>query len=308
MDPFYHNPYTEQFNIGWSHEFNNANVVEIEYIHSLGLRESKTTDINPKVNGGARILNAAFAAKGLPPLSSVQVEQSVGRSRYDGLNVSYRRRLSNRFSINSSYVLSRSLAYNGAAASFRNRPSDVNNLFRPQDLGPTFSDSTHRFVFSGIVDLPWGFMFTTFLQSESARPYNATQGIDVIGQGRTGVNHAVLLKSDPNNYTATKGYTATQARACIASGDCIWSGFDSLRGTPFFQWDARISKAIHFGEKAKLDLIAQFFDLTNRANYGNNYSGAVRSSSFQKPQGYITPSGVTIPHSFSAELGAQFRF
>src|SRR5260370_34990281 len=114
MDPSYHNPYTEQFNIGYSHEFDSANVVEIEYIHSLGLRESKTTDINPKLNGGARILNAAFAAKGLPALTSVQVEQSVGRSRYDGLNVSYRRRLSRRFSVSSSYVLSRSLPYTGS--------------------------------------------------------------------------------------------------------------------------------------------------------------------------------------------------
>jgi len=68
------------------------------------------------------------------------------------------------------------------------------------------------------------------------------------------------------------------------------------------------TKAIRFGERAKLELIAQFFDLTNRANYGNNYSGNIRSSQFQKVQGYITPSGVTIPHSFSAELGAQFRF
>src|SRR5260370_22588061 len=223
MDPSYHNPYTEQFNIGYSHEFDSANVVEIEYIHSLGLRESKTTDISPKVLGGPRILNAAFAAKGLPPLTSVQVEQSVGRSRYDGLNVSYRRRLSRRFSVNSSYVLSRSLAYNGSAAAFRNRPADVNNLFRPQDLGPTPSDSTHRFVFSGIVDLPWGLMFTTFLQSESARPYNATQGIDVIAQGRAAVNHAVLLKSDPHNYTATKGYDAATAPAPISSRTFISS-------------------------------------------------------------------------------------
>jgi hypothetical protein len=309
MDPFYHNPYTEQVNIGFSHEFNSANLVEIEYIHSLGLRESKTTDINPKLNGGARILNATFAAHGLPALASVQVEQSVGRSRYDGMNVSYRRRMSRRFSLNSSYVLSRSLAYNGSAASFRNRPSDVNNIFRPQDFGPTPSDSTHRFVISGIFDLPWGVTFTTFLQSESARPYNPLEGVDVIGQGRAAVNAAVLLKSDPKNYTATAGFTAAQDAACIASGNCFYSSFDSLRGTPFFQWDVRAEKAIRFGERAKLNFIAQVFDLTNRANYGQNFGVTVRSpSTFMKPQGFITPSGTTIPHSLSAELGAQFRF
>ena len=77
--------------------------------------------------------------------------------------------------------------------------------------------------------------------------------------------------------------------------------------------DTRISKEFKLGERARLGLLSQFFDLTNRANFGNNYDGNLQdlgvANGFGQPQpGYITPSGVTVPHAFRAEFGAEFRF
>ncbi len=309
MDPNYHNPYTQQFNIGYAFEIDNSNAIEVDYIHVLSLRESKTIDINPKDpnNGGIRTLNPIFAAKGLPELARIDAEMSIGRSRYDGLNISYRRRMSRHFSINTNYVLSRALAYAGASASFRNRPTDINNWFTPSDLGPTPSDETHRWVFSGIVDMPWGIKLSPVVQWASARPYSSAQGIDVFGYGRN-IARAILLTKDPTNYFATKDYTAEQARACLADGSCFQDGFDSLRGTPFFQFDARVGKTIRIKERASVEVFFQGFDLTDRANYGANYNGNIRSSQFRQPVGFITPSGVIVPRSFSGEFGAHFRF
>jgi hypothetical protein len=99
------------------------------------------------------------------------------------LNISYRRRMSKRVSINTHYVLSRALAYNGNAASFSNYPTDMDNIFAAHDLGPTPSDERHRWVLSGVVDLPWGFQVAPIMQLASARPYNPIQGIDVFGWG-----------------------------------------------------------------------------------------------------------------------------
>jgi len=312
MDPFYHNPYTEQFNVGYSFELDSANVIEVDYIHSLGLRESKTLDINPKLPalGGARPLNAAFNAAGLVSLGRVDVETSVGRSRYDGFDIAYRRRLSRRFSINSSYVLSRALAYNGSAAAFRNRPFDELNYFSPTDLGPTPSDSTHRGVVSGIVELPWGIEFSTTMQAESGRPYNPTEGIDVTGQGESSLTrHAIVPKGQPTNYSVYAGSTAAQIQTCLASGACVPTGFDSARGAPFFQWDARIGKHIKFGERSNLELFFQAFDLTNHANFGTSYNNNIRSpATLGTPFGFITPGGTVVPRSFSGEFGAYYRF
>ena len=312
LDPYYHNPYTEQFNVGYSFEINDANVIEADYIHSLGLRESKTLDINPKLpalNGG-RPLNPLFNAVGLPSLGRIDVETSVGRSRYDGFDIAYRRRLSRRFSINSSYVLSRALAYNGSAAAFRNRPFNELNYFASTDLGPTPSDSTHRGVISGIFDLPWGVRITTTMQAESGRPYNPRQGIDVTGQGEPGSawQHAIVPKGQPSNYTAYASYTAAQLQACLAAATCVPTEYDALRGNPFFQWDVRFGKLINFRERANLELFFQAFDITNHANFGGSYNNNIRSASFGTPNGFITPGGTVVPRSFSGEFGAYFRF
>ncbi len=311
MDPFYRNPYSQQWNVGYAFRVSPSSVIEAEYVHELALHESKTFNINPTRPdlGGARPLTAAFRAAGLPVLGRIDVEQSVGRSRYDGLNVSFRRRMSHRFSLNTNYVLSRSLAYNGHAAAFRNRPTNWDNIFAQHDLGPTPNDERHRWVTSGVVDLPWGFQIAPIMQLASARSYTAIQGIDVFGWGSgRGNAHVILLKDQPNDLLATKAMSAAQLRACLAAGTCFQSPFGNRRGQTFFQLDTRVSKNIKFGERAALKLIFQAFDLTNRANFGHNFVANVRSSQFGKPSSFITPNGVIVPRSFRGEIGVQFTF
>ena len=312
MDPDYRNPYTQQWNLGYAYQLNRNSVIEIEYVHTLGLHESKTLNINPRLVslGGARVLTSRFQAAGQPVLGRVDLEASVGRSRYDALNFSYRRRLSNHFSLNASYRLSKAVAYNGNSAAFRNRATDPFDIFAAHDFGPTPNDERHRVVASGVIELPWGFQFAPIMQAASARPYQATQGIaDVFGFGTgVGTTHVILLNSDQNNLLATKDYTAAQLQACVAAGQCTQAPFNNLRGQPFFQLDGRISKFFRFGEDKKLTVLFQMFDMTNRANFGNTYVGNIRSSSFMQPNGFITPSGVIVPHSFSGELGVRFTF
>jgi hypothetical protein len=311
MDSNYKNPYSQQWNIGYAIQINDNSVIEAEYVHELGLRESKRANPNPKLialNGG-RPLDAAFDAAKLPRLANIALEESVGRSRYDALNVSYRRRLSNYFSINTNYVLSRALAYNGNSAAFGNTPSDPYNMFVPYDFGPTPNDERHRWVISGLFDLPLGFQITPIMQWASARPFTASQGLDWYGWGSgVGTAHLVLLKDQQSNLTATKDYTAAQLRDWVALGTCVVAGYNSLRGQTFYQLDTRVSKDIRLNDIMRLKLIFQAFDLTNRANFGSNYVGSVRATNFLQPNGFITPSGVIVPRAFSGEIGAQFTF
>ncbi len=309
MDPNYRNPYSEQWNAGYAWQVTGNSVIELEYVHELGLHESKTVVINPTING-VRNTTAAFQALHLPVLGGIRDYMSTGRSRYDAMNVSYRRRLSKRFSVNASYVLSRALAYNGNAAAFGNTPTDELNWFAPHDLGPTPSDERHRITVSGLVNLPWGITFAPIVQWATGRPYNVTEGItDVFGYGSgVAATHDIVLNSDPTNLTATAGYTSTQLTACINANACHQLPYDYLRGEDFFQMDARFGKFINFGEKAKLELFFQAFDLTNRANFGTSYGGNIRTSTFQQPTGFITASGVIVPKSFAGELGAHFTF
>lgn len=206
ISPDYRNPFTQQFNVGYAFQLNSNNLLEVEYNHTLGLHESKTVDVNPKdpTLRGARPLNEIFGAHGLPTLSAVNMEMSIGRSRYDGLNISYRRSLSRHVRVSTHYVLSRALAYNGSAASFLSSPTDLNAWFAPHDLGPTPSDERHRWVTSAVIELPWGVRFAPLMQLASARPYNSAQGIDLFGTGHDNA-HAILLKDRPLE-TAAEAY------------------------------------------------------------------------------------------------------
>jgi hypothetical protein len=328
MDPAYRNPYTQQWNAGYSWQFNSYSVLEFEYTHVLGLHESKTININPTrrlfldAAGNeitSRPLTAALTAAGFPALGRIDLEASTGRSRYDGLNVSYRQRLHRSVSVNANYTLARALAYNGNAAAFRNRAWNPFALFDSSEIGPTPSDSRHRFSMSGVVNLPGGFQIAPVMQLESARPYAAGYGtsVDVLGTGSgRGTSHVMVFNSSPTDLTATLtafgdpsvAANAVKYRNCLRTGLCSHAPFDNLRGQPYFQLDARITKNFKIRERSTMSLLFQVFDLTNRANFGNNFVTDVRQANFATPTNFLTPSGVTVPHSFSAEVGARFSF
>ena len=100
-----------------------------------------------------------------------------------------------------------------------------------------------------------------------------------------------------------------QIRSGLADGSLQQLGYNVLRGVPFFQLDLRVSKTFAFAEQRhRVEFMSQFFDLTNRANYGGNFNGNIRTATFGQPLGYVAPSAVIVPKSFAAELAVQYRF
>jgi hypothetical protein len=157
---------------------------------------------------------------------------------------------------------------------------------------------------SGVASLPWGIAFAPILQFGSARPYNAAASSDTLGFGSGEDNRAVVV---PNG-SSTTYMTGSAGQTCYFAGQCHLVPFNALRGDPFFQLDTRLSKNFKFGEKANLQIIAQAFNLTNRANYGNDFTGVVTSADFQKPAGFINPTSTNIPRSLTGEFGFRFSF
>jgi len=329
MAPDYRNPYSQQWNVGFAHSFNENTVAEIEYIHELGLHEEKRQILNyidPAT--GTRTLSSAISAYNtahpsapLPQIARISMETSMGRSRYDGMNLSLRRRMANRFSVNATYTLSEGWAYNGNAASYSNTVTDPRVPLQPSDFGAVPNDERHHLSVSSVVDLPWGFQVAPIMQIASARPYQATTGFtNVLGFGSgPAAAHAVVPVSDQNNLLWGATQTSTAVKNCYQSGACVQKHFNNLRGQSFFNLDTRVTKSIKIKERSDLKLIFQMFDVTNRANYGNNYDGNVRhfntdptKSAFATPLGYIgcNANGCNraIPISFRAEFGAQFTF
>jgi len=330
MDPNYRNPVSQQFNFGYQWAATQNSVVEIEYVHTLGLHENKTVNINPTIptsfgvdaDGNptvttARPLSAAFAAAGVPVLGRVMDEQSVNRSRYDGMNLSYRQRMTKHFSLNANYTLSRAMGWGiesggiDASSGFRNYPHDPLNIWDPRDFGPTDNDERHHISLSGVIQLPFGFQVAPILSYGSARPFDLRSGFDVLSRGSGYSRPVIVPNSDPTDYLAFDGSAGKDAAAalqCLAAAQCHQVGYDTLRGNAYFNIDMRVAKNIRVREGWNLQLMFQAFDLTNKTNYGSNFHNTNTAGTFLTPEGFINPSSSFTPRAFVGEFGARFTF
>jgi hypothetical protein len=302
MDPDYRTPVTEEFNGGYTWAINSKTAFEAEYVHVLSLHENKTinVDANTPINtanislGFAKPLSAAFNAAGVAVLGSVRDEQSIGRSRYDGLNLSFRQRGFHKMDLTLNYTLARAVGYDEDGGSFRNYPRDPARPLDPDDFGPAFNDERHHVTMAIIGHLPLGLELSPIMQIGSARPYNAiSQGND-IGLGGGSAAGALL------------------APGCTEQGyynrSCSLNPLFNLRGNAYFDLDARLAKNLKLGEHRNLQLMFQAFNLTNHANYGNNFDGTEGLPTFGHPIGFINPTSSLLPRSFTGEFGARFSF
>ena len=104
---------------------------------------------------------------------------------------------------------------------------------------------------------------------------------------------------------AAQGAVAT----CYYTANCTIAKYDPLRGQAFFELDAKFSKNFRIGERVNIQLVAQAFNLTNRANYGNNFGDSVASAAtFGHPAGFFAPNATFIPRSIWGEFGVHFTF
>jgi outer membrane receptor protein involved in Fe transport len=356
IDPSYRNPVSEEFNIGYSWAVNNNSVFEAEYTHVLDLHENKTINIDQKVVTGqdksgtpcttpgtptgcnmnygndnlSRPLSGAFAAAGQPVLASVRNDESINRSHYDGINLSFRQRMSRHFSLNTNYTLAWAYGYDaGGFSAFRNYARDGYHPFASYEWGPMTNDERHHITVAGLVELPKGFEFAPILQFGTARPYAQTNSYNTINAGGGTTNAVVVPNSDQKNYQYGPNYIKTFVATAVAAGadpgdattaaegniatcyysaQCTIAKFEPLRGQAIFELDAKLAKNFKLGERARLQIVAQAFNLTNRANYGNNFGSNIASGTFGHPIGFVAPNATFIPRSIWSEFGVHFTF
>ncbi|MFZ0954839.1 MAG: carboxypeptidase regulatory-like domain-containing protein [Candidatus Sulfotelmatobacter sp.] len=368
MDPNFRNPVSEEFNVGYSWALNNNAVFEAEFTHVLNLHEDKTINIDQKVVTGTdtsgtpctspdfpvgcnmnsgnviltRPLTAAFTAAGQPVLASLRSDESINRSRYDGMNLSFRQRMSHHFSLTANYTLSWAYGYDGGGGpttAFRNYARDGYFPFASSEWGPSANDERHHITLAGVVDLPKGFQFAPILQFGTARPYNLTNSYNTINAGGGTAAAVVVPISDQKNYLYGTNYINTYVAAAVAQdatypvanqdpniqadataaaqgnvatcyymAQCTFAKYDPLRGQAFFELDAKFAKNFKIGERVTLQLVAQAFNLTNRANYGNNYGDSIASSTLGHPTGFFAPNATFIPRSIWGEFGVHLTF
>ena len=313
LDPDFVSPYTQQSNITFAQEIGKNAVIEFDYIHILGLHEFTQLNYNPRIGpllgsqrtspSPTRLLTAAFNAHAaemiaafgqVTPFSNIRVAQSDGRSRYDAFTISYRKRYTNKFQLNMHYTLARSLSWFGVIGDFGLQPQNPFDKFDPKaDFGYPGEDERHRFVASGIFDLPWGFQLSPILQLGSARPYN------ILPAGSGGGASFDINRDGVTNDRETRD-----------GNDQHHLPPGTERGDTFSQVNLRVSKFFKFKEEMKLGLFFEAFNLFNTSNFGNSFDGTIGSQNFKKPVNFFGATGFSEPIGipFQAQFGLRFNW
>ncbi|HJQ71296.1 MAG TPA: TonB-dependent receptor [Blastocatellia bacterium] len=311
IDPDFESPYSQQFNIGFAQELWRNASLEFDYVHIIGLHEFTGLEINPRVGplrnaqfenpvgSFPRFLqplidanrNALIAEFGIPnPFGRITVAQSDGRSRYDAFTVSFKKRYANRFQLNSHYTLSRAVAWFGTIADFGLQPINPFNKFDPAaNFGYTPEDERHRFVLSGVIDMPWGFQVSPILQLASARPFSIFPFCGACDINRDGV---------ANDRQTRDGNDQNQLPPATERGD------------DFKQVNVRVSKFFNFTERKRVGVFFEAFNVFNTANFGNQYQNVFGTEDFLLPVNFFGATGFSEPLGipFQAQFGFRFNF
>ncbi len=268
-------------------------------LHSNENRYSGATR-NQSSSGFPRVLAPLFAAHRdeiiaafgqATPFGRIRYSQSDGRSRYDAFTASFTKRYSNKYQINAHYTLSRSLAYYGQSGDFGNSPQNPFRQFDPRaDFGFTDSDERHRFVMSGVFDLPYGFQVAPIIQFSSPRRYSIFPEGFPFDINRDGVTNDREARTPGNDQDKLPPNT--------------------VKGDSFKQVNLRVSKYFNFNERTRLGLFFETFNLFNTANFGREFQNVVGTPDFGRPLNFFGATGFSEPLGipFQAQIGFRLSF
>ena len=295
-------PYTRQTNFGWSHQVDSATALTVDYVRVDGRDINMRFRPNTRIDGGPRRL-ADLPIR--PNTLSFRTAVSKGESTYDGLIIGLRRRMSKGFDLSASYTLSDARSIIGTA----NDELDANNIqnaadpYNPVNIGPsTRTDARHRVSVSAVVQAPWGIQVAPFFIYRTGLPTLTFEGIDLNNDGN--VNDIT-----PRAYNFT-GLNDDGTATFEDVGPC--ENVNCSRRAPFSQLNLRLSKSFRISGSARVEAIAEVFNLFNAKNPAlpitsqrANAAGA-QVASFMQPVAYA--GDIQQPEQRIGQLGVRFSF
>ena len=272
VDSTFKTPHTLSFSVGVQRELTKDMVVEADYFH----REMRNLL-------GERLSNLAFGSRvaGIgrsfdPPGPELPTFGPFFKGKYDGLVISFNKRLSNRYLIGANYTYAKATDNSLGIFSF---PTDqfigiaptvietcpasdpgctpqtnANGSFTSRngnfvaaagtfvngpdlDKGPSDLALDHIFQINGLVNLPWQFQVSGIFRVQSGFHFSQFDE----------------ASRDPDGNGNFNGIDFTAGR-------------NAFTAPPFVNLDMRFSKQFNIGERVKVQVLFEFFNLLNRQN------------------------------------------
>jgi outer membrane receptor protein involved in Fe transport len=227
--PFYPdklvNPKSQVISIGAEREFGKGLFIGSDFVRQHWTDLVRNVDLNAPsafdrtAPGQTRSVAAANATRPILPVNGgvrqVNVLMNLGEADYNGLQTQISYRGNARFYAALSYTLSTATNTTEPDGNGVGPNQSIISRLGDEERGPSLVDQHHRAVLTLNYQLPYNITVGTLMQYASARPFNATTGIDNNGDGanndRPVVNGAVMPKS------AFRG-TATSDVAAFVEG------------------------------------------------------------------------------------------
>ncbi len=203
------NPRSQVTSIGAEREVRAGLFVGADYVHQHWTNLDRSVDLNAPsafdrtAPGQTRTVTAANATRPIVPTNggvrNVNVLMNLGTADYDGLQTQVTYRGNARMYAAVSYTLAKATNTSEPDGNGVN-PNDANiTRLGEQERGPSVVDQRHRAVITFSYQLPHSITAGTVSQFASARPFNATTGIDNNGDGanndRPVIDGVVISKS-----------------------------------------------------------------------------------------------------------------
>lgn len=218
----FENPRSQVFTIGAEREILKGLFAGADYVHQLVTGIDRNVDLNAPAPfdrtaqgqfrcpvgisppcTAAQAVTAANATRPIIPVNNgvrqVNALVNLGSANYDGLQTSVRYRGHSRIYAYVSYTLSKATNTTEPDGNGINPDQGVISRLGENERGPSVLDQRHRAVIMFSYRFPYGFTAGTLSQFATARPFNATTGVDNNGDGanndRPVINGSVIGKS-----------------------------------------------------------------------------------------------------------------
>ncbi len=187
VDPGFDTAYVESWNLNVQREVMSGLAVSVGYFGSKGTHLRQSRNLNQAFFNSALVSTRPFPALSATspiapgvPLLNITEREGTGISNYNALWVTATKRLSKGLQFNASYTFSKSTDY-GSQSSQGVTLQDSNNI--RGDHGLSDFDARHRFVVSGLYELPFrknqlveGWQLSAIVQSQSGNPVTLLAG------------------------------------------------------------------------------------------------------------------------------------
>ena len=282
-------PYTDQFTAGYERQLATNLSASADYVHARARDQLMLQDLNPGLRATtARTstlvrVNPAFAGP-------VNTPVNVGSIDYDALQMALVKRFSSSYSFRVWYTLGYSRGDTSGLGAPTSPFQVLDDLNLELNQGPTNFDRRHNLVLSGQAEIPktTGITVAWVARALSGTRFSLTDS--TTDPDRNGT-FAEPLPAGEYTGAGRNPYTAS-----------VESERNGATGPGFFQLDLRLGYRMRAGTGRALDLFAEIFNVTNRANFDNPI-GDRRSTDFLN---LTTLRSGGVPATL--QLGARFEF